>query len=129
MSIRYRPMRPNDVRECTGILAEHPLVSARYGISLAGLGPVWLRLLASEGLASAAAVEEEAAGKTRIPALGVSAFVSDEFLRELKASPHFWIRARGEVPFLCCTGRRNSASTAANNACCWPRWKAGRTAN
>jgi hypothetical protein len=91
MSIRYRPMRPSDVRECMGIIAAHPLVPARYGTSLADLGPVWLRLLASEGFAAAAVVEEEAAGKTRIPAVGASVFLSDDFLRELKAHPHFWI--------------------------------------
>ncbi len=126
MSIRYRPMRLNDVRECIGILAAHPLVSARYGTSLADLGPVWLRLLASEGLASAAAVEEEAAGKTRIPALGVSAFVSDEFLRELKASPHFWIGpellrriGRGQSPLLSAKQVSEANSRGGLNVAVW----------
>ena len=85
MSIRYRPMRPNDVRECMGIIAAHPLVSARYGTSLADLGPdVWLRLLASEGLASAAVVEEKlrrpdsSARRQRIRLRRISAGVEGE---------------------------------------------------
>jgi len=89
MSIRSRPMRPKDVRECVEIVAAHPIVGPRYGSAIANLAPAWLRLLSCNGFASALVFEEEKAG-SRILAVGASVFVSDNFLREVKTPPLFW---------------------------------------
>lgn len=95
MSIRYRPMRPKDVRECAEIVAAHAIVGRRYGDAISALGPGWLRLLSCNGFCSAVAFEEveEGADRTRPRMLGVgiSVFVTDDFLREVKTPPFFWI--------------------------------------
>src|ERR1700730_14954918 len=31
MSIRYRPLRPKDVRKCVELVAAHPILAPRYG--------------------------------------------------------------------------------------------------
>ena len=95
MSIRYRSMRPNDVRECVEIVAAHPIVGPRYGSAIADLGPAWLRLLSCDGLCSASVFEEVEEGvertRPRMLGVGVTVFVSDDFLREVKTQPFFWI--------------------------------------
>jgi hypothetical protein len=111
MSIRHRPMRPNDVRECVEIVAAHPVTGRRYGKSIADLGPAWLRLLRSNGFSGASVFEEVEEGaarpQPRMVAIGVGVFVSDDFLRELKIPPFFWIGPelaervmRGDSPVL-----------------------------
>jgi hypothetical protein len=71
-------------------------------------------------------LEEEAGGRIRIPALGVSAFVSDDFLRELKTPPHFWIGPelvkrilRGNSPLLSPRGVRDANSRGGLNVVVW----------
>lgn len=89
MHLRNRPMVPGDVRECAGIVAAHPVIGPRYGRRIKDLGSAWLRLLDSE--AKTCAVLEQAEGSRRkICAVGVSVFVHDDFVRELKAQPMFW---------------------------------------
>lgn len=95
MSIRYRPMRPKDVRACVEIIAAHPMVSRRYGKAIADLRTAWLRLLSSNGFCSAVVFEEVEEGvdrtRPRMLGVGVTVFVSDDFLREVKTPPFFWI--------------------------------------
>ncbi len=92
MSIRNRPMRPKDVRECVEIVAAHPFVGPRYGSAIEDLRAAWLRLLSRNGFCSARVFEEELDGMTpRILGVGVTVFVSDNFLRELKTPPCFWM--------------------------------------
>jgi hypothetical protein len=95
MSIRHRPMRPSDVSECVEIVAAHPIVGLRYGNAIADLSPAWLRLLSSNGFCSADVFEEfekEPNGaESRMLGVSATVFVSDDFLRELKAPPFFWI--------------------------------------
>jgi hypothetical protein len=87
-------MRPMDVRECVAVIAAHPIAGSRYGSSLGDLGKAWLRLLSSNGFCSAMMFEEVAddAGRARprIVGVGVTVFVSDSFVRELKTRPLFW---------------------------------------
>lgn len=102
-------MRPNDVRECAAIIAEHPVLGPRYGADIRHLAPAWLRLLGSEG-AKAAVFEEvspdrprrealpppkagKPEGHERAPILGLgfAVFVSDAFMQEIKTPPLFWI--------------------------------------
>jgi DNA-binding CsgD family transcriptional regulator len=95
MSIRHRPMRPKDVRECVEIVAADPITGPRYGKSIADLAPAWLRLLRSNGFSGSAVFEEVEEGavrpRPRMLGVGLGVFVSDDFLRELKTPPFFWI--------------------------------------
>lgn len=91
MSIRYRPMRPQDVRECVEIVAAHPIAGPRYGNAIANLDLAWRRLLERDGFCAATVFEESGAGALQLLGVGVSVFVSDSFLRELKTPPHFWL--------------------------------------
>lgn len=94
------------VCECTEIVAAHPVVGPRYGAAISSLRKVWLGLLGLEAFRSV--VFEEARNScTRIIGMGVSAFVSDDFLLALKTPPFFWVGpeltrrlARGESPLL-----------------------------
>jgi hypothetical protein len=92
MSIRHRPMRPKDLRECVELVATQPFVGPRYGDSISNLHLAWLRLLSSNGFCSTSVIEEETEGaRPRMLGVGVSVFISDDFLRELKTPPFFWI--------------------------------------
>ena len=92
MSIRHRPLAPQDVRGCVEMIAAHPIVGPRYGSAISHLCPAWLRLLSSDGFCATAIVEEVVEGaRSRILGVGVSVVVSDQFLRELKTLPFFWM--------------------------------------
>ncbi len=41
MAVRYRPMRPNDAKECVEIVAAHPFMGPRYGSGTTDLRTVW----------------------------------------------------------------------------------------
>jgi hypothetical protein len=90
MSIRYRPLEPGDARACAAVIAQHPIVASRYGEAVQQLAPAWLKLIGSDGFV-AAVFEERQGSKTAVLGAGVSTFVTDEFVRELKTPPHFWI--------------------------------------
>jgi hypothetical protein len=90
MGIRHRPMRPKDVRECVEIIATHPVIGPWYGTSIRDLRPAWLRLLGCEA-AKAIVFEDVEGSRVRIWGVGVSVFVNDDFLCEIKAPPLFWI--------------------------------------
>ena len=90
MSFRWRSMEPKDVAGCTEIVAAHPVIGARYGVGIKGLGRAWLRLLGSEAMTTAV-FEEIEAGRTHLAGVGVGVFVRDEFVRELKKPPLTWI--------------------------------------
>jgi hypothetical protein len=92
MSLRNRPMRPKDVRECVEFVAAHPFVGPRYGNAIEDLRSSWLRLLSCNGFCSAIVFEEELDGAApRMFGVGVTVFISDNFLRELKTPPGFWM--------------------------------------
>jgi hypothetical protein len=91
MAIRYRPMRPNDVRECVEVVAAHPTIGPRYGNAIADLAPAWLRLLYNDGFGAAVVFEEANGAGVKKLGVSVSVFVHDEFMNELKVPPHFWI--------------------------------------
>jgi len=89
MSLRWRPMKPKDVGECTKIIASHPVIGPRYGSAIQELERAWLRLLGSEAMTTAV-FEEVEEGHVRLAGVGVGVFVRDEFIRELKGSQQFW---------------------------------------
>jgi hypothetical protein len=125
MLIRYRPMRPNDVRECAEVIAAHPVLSARYGDAIRHLSSAWLKLLGSD--AFTAAVFEELEGAKRVVlGAGIAVFVTDDFIRELKRNPSLWfgpelaIRiARGESPLLTDKQVSEANSSGGLNLVCW----------
>jgi len=85
-------MRSQDVPECVEMIAAHPIVGPRYGRAISDLRPAWLRLLSSDGFCSTAIIEEVVEGaRSRMLGVGVSVVLSDDFLRELKAPPFFWM--------------------------------------
>jgi hypothetical protein len=92
MSIRQRPMRPKDVRECMELVTAQPFVGPRYRDSVSHLHSAWLHLLSSDGFCSTTVIEEEVGGAPpRMLGVGASVFATDDFLRQLKAPPFFWI--------------------------------------
>jgi DNA-binding CsgD family transcriptional regulator len=91
MTIRYRPLRSRDIPECTKIVRSHPILGRRYARAIADLGSAWQCVLDTEGFASTAVFEELDKAGARILGLGISVFVSDDFLREVKTPPFLWI--------------------------------------
>ncbi len=89
MSLQWRPMESKDVAECSAIIAAHPLIAPRYGPAIKDLSRAWHRLLGSAAITTAV-FEEVERGRANIFGVGVGVFVSDEFVREIKAPRQFW---------------------------------------
>ena len=90
MSLRSRTMQPRDVRECAEMIVAHPAIGPRYRSSIKDLSEAWLRLLDCEAKC-ALVVEELNGSKATICFVGVSIFASDDFVREIKTPPLFWV--------------------------------------
>jgi hypothetical protein len=114
-------MRPNDVRKCVDIVAAHPIVGPRYGGAITDLCPTWLSLLGREAFIPVV-LEELRGSDVTILGASVTAFVSDNFMRELKTPPLFWIGpelarrvVRGDCPLLSDKDVREANSGAGLN--------------
>jgi len=123
--VRYRPMQPNDVRESVEIIAKHPVISSRYGSTIVDLAAAWLRLLSS-GAGSAWVFFAEEDPRTPICFVGVGAIVNDDFVRELKVQPHFWLGPEltkrllhGDSPLLTEKQLRDANSRGGLNQIVW----------
>ncbi len=125
MNLRHRPMRPGDIRECVDIVANHPVIGPRYGPVIEHLPEAWLRLLQCE---AKIAIVFHAGEGSRAPicSLGISAFVLDDFLSEMKTPPHFWLGPeltrrimRNESPLLTGKQLRDANSRGGLNQVCW----------
>jgi len=81
--VRYRPMQPNDVLESVEIIANHPVISSRYGSAIADLPAAWLRMLSCEA-GDGWVFQAEEGQRAPICMVGVSVIVNDDFVRELK---------------------------------------------
>lgn len=120
-------MRPSDVATCVQLTAADPLVGGRYGASLAHLKAAWLSLIGSDGSGTAAVFEEHLPlGRVTMVGAGVSAFVSDDFIRDLKTPPYFWIGPeivrrieRGDSPILSSKQVRDANSGRGLNLVVW----------
>ena len=106
MALGYRPMRRKDVGRCVEIISANPILSRRYGRAISELQTTWLRLLGSDAF-TGVVFEESLGGSSRLAGAGVSVFVSDVFVREMKSPPFFWIGpeivhriSRGDSPVL-----------------------------
>jgi hypothetical protein len=104
--VSHRPMERKDVRECAALIAKHPVIGPRYGSLIRDLPTAWMRLLCCEAKRT---LIHQVADAPRAPIcfVGVSIFVNDDFVRELKALPGFWIGPelvrrilRGDSPIL-----------------------------
>ena len=125
MGVRYRQMRPNDVRGCADIVGAHPIVGLRYGSVIKDLRLAWLRLLGREAFMSVV-FEETHGSDVRVLGAGVTAFVSDDFIREAKTPPLFWVGpelarrvSRGDCPLLSDDDVRKANSDAGLNLMVW----------
>jgi len=125
MAIICRPMRPRDVAACAEIVARHPLIRLRYAGILPELRPVWLSLLGREAF-RAYVYEDLQDSPARLVGVGCSAIVSDEFLRDAKTPPFFWIGAeltrrvsRNRSPLLTDKQVREANSNGGVNVVVW----------
>ena len=123
--LRHRPMAPEDVETCVALIASHTVYGPRYGEHLAEMGPALLRVLESD--AKSAVVWEQLTGtQTDVWGFGVTVFVGDGFIRDLKTPPHFWIGpelaariVRGESPLLTYEELREANSRDGLNLVVW----------
>jgi hypothetical protein len=91
MGLRHRPMLQKDVADCIEVIAAHPVIGPRYrGRVKTDLYQAWLRLLGSEGM-KAAVFEESKGSHVTFGGFGISVVVTDDFVRELKTVPLFWM--------------------------------------
>ena len=123
--MRYRPMQPNDVLESVEIIANHPVISSRYGSAIADLPAAWLRMLSCEA-GDGWVFQAEEGQRAPICMVGVSVIVNDDFVRELKTPPHFWSGPeltkrilRGDFPALSETQLREANSRGGLNLIVW----------
>jgi hypothetical protein len=125
MSLRHRPMRPKDARECVRILAAHPILGPRYAEILEELPQVFLSLSGLGGF-QVTVFEELQGDSHRILGGGTACFVRDDFMRELKTPPFFWgppeiVRRlrRGDSPILSDKEVREANSQGGLNLYVW----------
>jgi hypothetical protein len=126
MGLKHRPMRPKDVAECAEIIALHPVLGPRYGgRAKPDLLRAWLQLLGSEAM-KAAVFEEPEGARLAIRGFGISVFVTDNFVRELKTPPLFWFGPelarrilRGDSPVLSEKQIREANSKEGLNLVVW----------
>ncbi len=90
MTLSHRAMQPGDIPECVDLLASHPIIGPRYGSMIEHLPEAWLRLLQCEAR-DAVVIHAEEGTRTSLCFVGVTAIVRDDFIRDLKTPPHFWV--------------------------------------
>jgi hypothetical protein len=125
VGLQHRPMQRKDVAECARIIAAHPVIGPRYGSAISDLCPAWLRLLEWESKI-ARVIEEVDGSHSTICFVGVSVFVRDDFVRELKTPPLFWFGpelarriVRGDSPLLSDREVREANSSGGMNTVTW----------
>lgn len=125
MNVRHRAMQPKDLRKCAEQLAAHPILRRRYGDLLERFPSAVGRVLGQDSL-SAVMFEESRAPVPRFVGFGMAVFVGDDFLREVKTTPSFWIAPKlverivgGRSPLLSNAEVREANSTAGLNLVVW----------
>lgn len=118
-------MQRGDIPECVDILRNHPVVGPRYGKAIEELPAALSLLLESDAQTTSVMFSEE---RTTAPIcwIGISVFVTDDFLDDLKKPPHFWVGAelasrlvRGRSPLLTGKEVREANSQGGLNLLCW----------
>jgi len=118
-------MKPQDVAACVAIVANHPVIGPRYGSAIKDLEIAWTRLIRSPATVKIAFYGDENP-RSPIVAVGFSAFVSDQFVREIKSPPGLWVRPElarrvisGRSPILSEEQVREANSSGGINIFCW----------
>lgn len=126
MTITHRPMRPRDVRECVEIVAASPIQAARYGVSIRDLPRVWEGLLGQEAFRAIVLEETQDHLKPTKIGVGVSTFISDDFLQSIKTPPFSWVYpelirriASGKSPLLSDKQIREANANGGLNLLVW----------
>jgi hypothetical protein len=92
MRLSYRQMECGDIPTCVGIMAAHPVQRLRYGPTIKLLSRVWSRLVGLESFRTDVFEKADSdSGGRRSIALGVSVFITEDFLQRLKTTPFVWI--------------------------------------
>jgi hypothetical protein len=106
-------------------LAAHPILPRRYGNLLERFPFAVSRVLGQDAL-SAVVFEELRASAPRFVGVGMAVFVHDDFLREVKTTPSFWVAPElvkriigGRSPLLSNAEVRDANSTAGLNLVMW----------
>jgi hypothetical protein len=87
MRLRCRPSAASDFKNWL----QYSTVRSRYGTSFGQLSGIWASLLSKDQVISAVVEDLDAPKKNGLLALGLAIFITDEFVREAKTSPLFWI--------------------------------------
>jgi hypothetical protein len=118
-------MEPKDVTKCVEHIAAHPILGFRYGTMIERL-PSAIRSVLGRDAAVALVFEECQGSAAKLLGVGMAVFVSDDFLREVKSKPHFWIGpelatriTRGISPLLSDAEVRKANSTVGLNLVVW----------
>ena len=118
-------MDPGNIPECVDIVANHPVIGPRYGSAIEHLAEAWRSLLQFDSLRTAV-VHADEGSHAPICLFGVTAIVRDDFLREMKTPPHFWLGPeltrrimKGESPLLTGKQLREANSRGGLNLVCW----------
>src|SRR5713226_6412770 len=124
MHLRSRQMRLQDARPCAELVASIPSLRRRYGSTMGQLASAFRSVLRSESLRNCVLEDLD----DPVPLLGFAnlVFVTDEFVRECKTPPLFWIGPelakrvmRGNSPILTPRQVREANSTNGLNALTW----------
>jgi hypothetical protein len=125
VKLRHRAVESRDIRECVDLVANHPIIGPRYGSTISHLPEVWLSLIDSEASVASVFYADDGPGAP-ICFFGITAVVQDDFLRDMKRPPHFWIgpeltrrMIRGESPVLSGKELREANSCGGLNLVCW----------
>ncbi len=100
MALRSRPMQQKDIRECAEVIAAHPVSRPRYGDQIGDLSKAWLRLLNFEAKHTIV-VQDGDSPRTPICCVGVTVFVTEDFMQEMKTPPGFWVGPELTKRILC----------------------------
>ena len=121
-------MRPNDVAKFVEHLAAHPILGPRYG-NLTEFLPLTIRdaLAVGEDVTNLFIIFEVFQGSsTRFLGGKLGGFVADDFVREVKTTPYFWIGPElvkritsGKSPLLSYKEIRDQNSTVGLNLVIW----------
>src|SRR5260370_14565236 len=125
MAVRHRTMRQEDVGECIESVRAHPILGPRQGNAIEHLSAVCIRILGREAF-RAVVFEDAKDSQVRRVGAGVSVFVSDDFLVELKTPPFFWVGPelirriiRGNSPLLSDKEMRQANANGGLNLLAW----------
>jgi hypothetical protein len=84
-------MQAKDVARCVEIVAENAFLAPRYGDAMADLEKTWLSLLGRVAFTAVIFEESVDGDGYRLIGAGISAFVSDLFVQDIKKPPIGWI--------------------------------------